>query len=137
MTAVASPPSFQSLPRLGWNSNNTGQGGLNPMSADDVSRMFMPRKSVQRTNSSSSIASSSSSTSTISAPAQQANGAPAAGNGDSTSWATKKKPARGVWTSSKAEPVSGVSDARPQPISSPASGPTATATMSAIHQPSP
>src|SRR5277367_6384024 len=125
MTAVASPPSFQSLPRLGWNSNNTGQGGLNPMSADDVSRMFMPRKSVQRTNSSSSIASSSSSTSTVSAPTQPSNGTPTANGESAAAWTAKKKPARGVWTSSKAEPVSGVSDARTQPVSSPASGPTA------------
>lgn len=113
MTAVASPPSLQ--PRLGWNSGSGVSGALDSMSADDV-RMFMPRKSVQRTNSSSSIASSTSSSSTISSSTVQNTGV-ATANGDGPQWATKKKPARGIWPASKAEPVSGVVPARPQPIS--------------------
>lgn len=136
MTAVASPPSFQPLGR--WNSGNSEQGGLNPMSADDVTRMFMPPKSVQRTNSSSSIASSSSS-STLTVPANttQTNGEAPITNGDQGAWGPRKKPVRGLWPSSKAEPVSGISKARPQPLPTATSGQSAASTMSAIHQPSP
>lgn len=134
-TAVASPPSFhQPLSRVGWNNNSGSAGGLNSMSADDVSRMFMPqRKSVQRTNSSSSIASNSS-TSTISAP-QQPSSNPTI-NGDSNHWSSKKKTRGGFWAASKAEPVSGVTTTRPQ-VSTTISGPNAASAMSAVHQPSP
>lgn len=137
MTAVASPPSLQPLAR--WNSGNGGQGGLNPMSADEVTRMFMPPKSVQRTNSSSSVASSSSSSSTLTIPATtpQANGEIPATTGEQGAWGPRKKPVRGLWPSSKAEPVSGISKARPQPLPTATSGQSAASTMSAIHQPSP
>ena len=137
MTAVASPPSFQPLAR--WNSGNGGQGGLNPMSADEVTRMFMPPKSVQRTNSSSSITSSSSSSSTLTIPANapQTNSEPPATNGDQGGYGARKKPVRGLWPSSKAEPVSGISKGRPQPLPTATSGQSAASTMSAIHQPSP
>ena len=139
MTAVASPPSVQSGPRLGWYSaGNGGQGALTSMSADEVSRMFMPRKNLQRTNSSSSLASnsSSSSTSTITAPPPHSN-AGQGSNAESGTWSSKKKSSRGVWPSSKSEPVSGVTNARSQPVSASPSGPTASSAMSAIHQPSP
>src|SRR5438552_1654947 len=137
MTAVASPPSVQSVPRLGWYSaGNGGQGALASSSADDVSRMFMPRKSVQRTNSSSSLASSLSSTSTVSAPSQHSNAGPSS-NTEPGTGASKKKPSRYIWSSSKAEPVSGVTNARSQGMSAPSSGPTASSGMSALHQPSP
>ncbi|KAH7037184.1 uncharacterized protein B0I36DRAFT_237689 [Microdochium trichocladiopsis] len=60
MTAVASPPTFSQHNRSGpWASLTGGHTGA----PDD--RMFMPRKSLQRNNSSSSI-SSTSSTSTVS-----------------------------------------------------------------------
>lgn len=108
--------------------------------------MFMPqRKSVQRTNSSSSVASSNSSTSTISSsqPQQQQQQPPpqpqpssSATNGDSSHWSSKRKPRGGFWPASKAEPVSGITTARPQ-VSTTTSGPNAVATMSAVHQPSP
>jgi pSer/pThr/pTyr-binding forkhead associated (FHA) protein len=101
-TAVASPPSFQSLPRLGWNST-TSQSGLNSMSADDVSRMFMPqRKTVQRTNSSSSVLSSSSTSSTATA-VQSSQNSNAVTNGDTGSYAAKKKPRGGFWPTAKAD----------------------------------
>jgi FHA domain len=136
-TAVASPPSFQPLSRLGWNSNSGGTGSLNSMSADEVSRMFMPqRKSIQRTNSSSSISSSTStnsSSSTISASQQPSSNSVT--NGESSQWSSKKKPRGGFWPASKAEPVSGVTTARPQ-ISTTASGPNAAAAVAAAHQPS-
>lgn len=134
-TAVVSPTSFQPLPRLGWNNNSGGAGGLNSMSADEVSRMFMPqRKSVQRTNSSSSISSASSSSTTIS-PSQQPSPSSVT-NGESGHWSSKKKPKGGFWPASKAEPVSGLTTTRPQ-VSTTTSGPNAVAAMSAVHQPSP
>ncbi len=138
MTAVASPPSFQPLPR--WNTGNGVPGALIPMSADEVSRMFMPRKSAQRTNSTSSVASSSSGSSTFTIPAtpSQMNGeTPTTANGDQGGWGQRKKAVKGIWPSSKAEAVSGISTARPQSSSTPSSGQSAASTMSAIHQPSP
>lgn len=109
------------------------------MSADEVTRMFMPPKSVQRTNSSSSVASSSSSSSTLTIPAitPQTNGEAPATNGEQGGWGPRKKSVRGLWPSSKAEPVSGISKARPQPLPTATSGQSAASTMSAIHQPSP
>ena len=105
------------------------------MSADEVSRMFMPqRKSVQRTNSSSSISSSNSSTSTIASP--QPPSSNSAANGDSSHWSSRKKSRGGFWPASKAEPVSGVTAARPQ-ISTTTSASNAAAAISAVHQPSP
>ncbi|PIG88807.1 cytoplasm to vacuole targeting Vps64 [Aspergillus arachidicola] len=73
MTAVASPPSVQSGPRLGWyESGNGGQGALSSMNGDEVSRMFMPRKTIQRSNSSSSLGSTTS-TSTVTSTPQNTN----------------------------------------------------------------
>ncbi|MCJ1356475.1 MAG: hypothetical protein MMC33_006470 [Icmadophila ericetorum] len=140
MTAVASPPSFQPLPRLGWNPDNNPSGALNSMSADDI-RTLMPRKNPQRSNSSSSIASSSStssasSTSTVLSAAPQTNGVTPATNGNSESWAHRKKPTRGLWPSPKAEPSIAI-DARPQSLPIPPSGQSAASVMSAIHQPAP
>lgn len=109
------------------------------MSADEVTRMFMDRKSVQRTNSSSSVTSlsSGSSTYTISATPSQTNIENPVTNGDQGGWGPRKKPAKGVWPSSKSEPVSGISTTRPIPIPTTSSGQSAASTMSAIHQPSP
>ena len=141
MTAVASPPSFQQNNRSAWGAS-VGQGGLTAMNADEVARMFMPRKSAQRTNSSSSITSSSSasSTATIVQPAPQLNGVPMSAAGDLSTWGTaaaRKKPQRaGPWPASKAEPISGVSTARPQSILT-TNGSSAATSMSSIHQPSP
>ncbi|OAX85071.1 hypothetical protein ACJ72_00543 [Emergomyces africanus] len=136
MTAVASPPSVQSGHRLGWYpAVDGGQGTLTPSGSDEGLRMFMPRKSVQRTNSSSSLNSVSSSTSTISANSQHSN-ATHASNESGTSL-SKKKPYKYSWSNSKAEPVSGVTNARSQPVSAPPSGTTASSAMSALHQPTP
>jgi hypothetical protein len=126
--------SLQPLPRIGWNSGNSGQGGLNSISTDEVSRMFMPRKSAQRSNSSSTITSS---TPTITAPSPQINGGPPTANGELGGGVSRKKPAKGLWPSSKAEPVSGITPARPQLLTSPSPGTPQAATMSAVHQPSP
>ncbi|EFQ97483.1 vacuolar protein sorting-associated protein 64 [Nannizzia gypsea CBS 118893] len=143
MTAVASPPSVQSAPRLGWYpTGDGGQGALTSMSADEVSRMLMPRKSVQRSNSSSSLSSNSSNSSTSTVTSQlpiqpQSNGVsvPAQGPGaDSSNATTRKKPSRYTWSSSKADPVSGVTNTRPQTVSVPPSGVSASSAMSALHQ---
>ncbi|DAA73334.1 TPA_exp: Uncharacterized protein A8136_5259 [Trichophyton benhamiae CBS 112371] len=144
MTAVASPPSVQSAPRLGWYpTGDGGQGSLSSMSADEVSRMLMPRKSVQRSNSSSSLSSNSSTSSTSTVTSQlpiqaQSNGVsvPAQGSSaeSSSNATTRKKPSRYTWSSSKADPVSGVTNTRPQTVSVPPSGVSASSAMSALHQ---
>lgn len=134
MTAVASQPSFQ--PR--WSSGS----GVEGISAEEVTRMFMPRKGAQRTNSISSTTSSASSpTFTTPAPAPQTNGDTPTTNGEQGGWGPKKKAAsgaRGLWPSSKAEPVSGISTARSQTLPTPSSGQSAASTMNtALHQPCP
>ena len=140
MTAVANPRSFQQNSRSVWGAS-VGQGGLN-MNADEVARMFAPRKSAQRANSSSSISSNSStsSTATIPTPAPQTNGVPTTASSDSSSWGTaaarKKTQRAGPWPTSKAEAISGVSAARPQSILA-TNGPAAASSISTLHQPSP
>ena len=136
MTAVASPPSLHSLPRLGWNSINGISGSGDSMSSDESTRMFMPRKSVQRTNSSSSVASTSSSSSTISASSVQNTNGVGTGS-DGPQWATKKKPTRGLWPTSKAEAASGVVTGRPQSIATVNGGKPLTTNGQTLHQPSP
>ncbi|KAH7381902.1 cytoplasm to vacuole targeting protein-like protein Vps64 [Cadophora sp. MPI-SDFR-AT-0126] len=143
MTAVANLPSFQQNSRSAW-SANVSQGGLNAMNADEVARMFMPRKSAQRANSSSSIssnssASSTSSTSTIAQVQPQTNGVPMIPSGDLSTWggtaaARKKTPRTGPWPAGKSE-VSGMSTAKPQSILA-QNGSTAASSMTSIHQPS-
>ncbi|RYP40578.1 hypothetical protein DL767_001578 [Monosporascus sp. MG133] len=87
MTAVASPPAFTQHNRPAWAIN----GGGHPVNPDELNRMFVPRKNLQRNNSSSSIASTSSnsSTSTVisgnSNSNPQSNGAPMPSN-DMNSW---------------------------------------------------
>src|SRR5271167_2139834 len=101
MTAVANPPSFQQNNRPAWGAS-VSQGGLNSMNSDEVARMFMPRKSAQRANSSSSISSnssitssSSSLTSTMTQQTPQTNGVSIPHNSDGGGWSTaaaRKKP---------------------------------------------
>ncbi|KAK4990248.1 hypothetical protein LTR66_006860 [Elasticomyces elasticus] len=95
--------------------------------------MFMPgpRKSAQRTNSSSSITSSASSNSTINISSVQANGTSTAPD----SWAARKRPTKNLWPTGKAEPVAGISTARPQLVSTASSGTSATSAMTALHAP--
>ena len=103
-TAVASPPSVQtSHSRNGWPSGSSGQVHLNSMSSEDISWMFVPRKSAQQTNSSSSLSSSSSTGTLLSASQHHVNGVI---NGDHSA-GSRKRLVRGPWPSSKAEPVSG------------------------------
>ncbi|KAI2713690.1 hypothetical protein CBS147333_2476 [Penicillium roqueforti] len=138
MTAVASPPSVESGSRLGWySSSNGGEGALSSANADDVSRMFMPRKHIQRSNSSSSLGSNSSvsSASTVTTPSQDTHAAQNSASESETWSSSKKKYSKNIWPSSKSEPVSGVTNARSQAVPAFSSGPSASSTMSAMHQP--
>ncbi|KAI9791327.1 MAG: hypothetical protein M1833_001552 [Piccolia ochrophora] len=135
MTAVAPPPSFQPLSRATWNTGNGTPGNLNSMSSEEVSRMFMPRKSAQRSNSSSSVASSASGTSTITQSSAIPNGNPLPTGGDLSGWSSRKKPARALWSSSKSDSGSGMSTTRPHPVTS--TGPAAQSVMAPVHQSAP
>lgn len=110
-TIVASPQTFQSLPRVGWDGpSGNHQSGFPPMSNDDVSRMFMPqRKVVTRSSSSSSLASNSSASS--STTVTSANDSAYERNTNDPGPA-KKKQRGGFWPVSKAESTSSVSNAR-------------------------
>lgn len=100
------------------------------MNAEEVARMFMPRKSAQRANSSSSVASSTA-TATNS---PQINGT-VSPSGAEGAFGTRKKGTRtGPWPSGKAEPVAAVTTTRPQSILA-TSGASAASAMSSIHQP--
>lgn len=130
MTAVAPSSTLQTgLARNGWPSSN-GQISLNAMTQDEVSRMFVPRKSVQRTNSSSSV-SSTSSTNTVTSHS----GGDTGFSSQNDANGVRKKPARGFWPSSKAEPVSGLSTAKSQSVSAAIPGPSAASAISALHNP--
>ncbi|KAF2643206.1 hypothetical protein P280DRAFT_488307 [Massarina eburnea CBS 473.64] len=94
----------------------------------------MPRKSAQRSNSSSSISSQASTSSTLSTTSS-ANGVGAAPVGDSSTWAARKK--RGLWPATKTEPVAGITNARSQPVAPAAPGPSAASAMTALHSPAP
>ncbi|KAK7985150.1 FHA domain-containing protein [Apiospora saccharicola] len=119
-----------------------GHGGqtLNQMNPEELNRMFLPRKNIQRTNSSSSLSSnaSNSSTSTVVGPNTQqpsqsnaANGgASMSAAGDLSSWpnatgARKRPQAKAPWPSSKPEAQSDFSSrmaARPQMMPGNANG---------------
>ncbi len=75
------------------------------MSTDEVSRMFLPqRKTVQRSNSSSSLSSTSSTGSTVTLTENNVSAEPTHG--------AKKKARGGFWPVSKSESTSSVSNAR-------------------------
>ncbi|KAI0154131.1 hypothetical protein GGR57DRAFT_117467 [Xylariaceae sp. FL1272] len=125
MTAVASPPTFAQHNRTPWGINGmNGMNGVNGtangngqiMQNDDLNRLLMSRKPLQRNNSSSSIssASSASSTSTVATSAsnpnsQQSNGIPASPQ-ELNAWpnganaAQRKRPQpKGPWPNPKPE----------------------------------
>ncbi|KAK8008793.1 FHA domain-containing protein [Apiospora marii] len=127
MTAVASPPTLVQHNRPAWGMNGHGGQTLNQMNPEELNRMFLPRKNIQRTNSSSSLSSnaSNSSTSTVVGPNTQqpsqsnaANGgASMSAAGDLSSWpnatAARKRPqGKAPWPSSKPEGQSDFSAAR-------------------------
>ncbi|KAK3330658.1 hypothetical protein B0H66DRAFT_71182 [Apodospora peruviana] len=111
MTAVASPPSFANLNRPGW--INGGQS-LNSMTSDDGRgmNMFASRKTIQRSNSSSSVSSTSSnsSTSTVTSNAQT-NGNSMPASGDPSGWPNsaprkRQQQTKGQWPNGKPEGTS-------------------------------
>ncbi|KAJ8070531.1 hypothetical protein OCU04_000905 [Sclerotinia nivalis] len=142
MTAVANLPSFPQINRSAWGSS-VNQGGMNAMNGDEVSRMFMPRKSAQRANSSSSITSSSSnsstsSNSTISQQTPLTNGVPMSSSSESNNWGTaaarKKVPrAQPSWTN-KSDTLTGSNTTRP---SSTLTNGNSGSSMTPLHQPAP
>ncbi|KAL1836972.1 hypothetical protein VTJ49DRAFT_4422 [Mycothermus thermophilus] len=113
MTAVANPPSFANINRPGW---INGAQALNSIAASDDPRglnLLMQRKTLQRTNSSSSISSttSNSSTSTVTSNASaQPNGIAMPGAVEVNGWANpaarKRPPTKGPWPNGKADGVS-------------------------------
>ena len=112
------------------------------MSADDVTRIFMPRKGPQRVTSSSSMASTTSSSSVSSTATVISNASPSTGSSlkemaEREGWTHRKKAARGLWPSTKPDSASSISNPRPQSLAMPSSGSTPGATASSIHQPSP
>lgn len=128
MTAVAPPVQFQNINRQAW----SAEGGAN-------GAMYMPRKSAQRTNSSSSLSSQASSTSTLSAASQQSqpNGVALPNGTDASTWAARKtKGPKGLYPAAKTEPVAGLSIARPQQIATAGPGASAASAMSALQAPS-
>ncbi|KAI9652594.1 MAG: hypothetical protein M1831_006698 [Alyxoria varia] len=108
------------------------------MTPEEVSRMFAPRKNVQRSNSSSSLQSNSSSTSSASTASASSNNNNNQPNGiqNGENSAGYRKKTKGLWPSSKAEPVSGLSTARPQSVSAATVGPSAASAISALQSPS-
>ncbi|KAJ5888443.1 hypothetical protein N7495_008484 [Penicillium taxi] len=121
MTAVASPPSVQSGPRLAW--YNTAEETQD--AADEITR-FLPRKTPNyRSSSLGSTSSTATTTPQDSHAAQKPEKRPL----------IKKKP-RNPWPNSKSEPVAEVANARLQAVPAFTSGSSAASTMSAIHQPS-
>ncbi|KAL2258557.1 hypothetical protein VTK26DRAFT_8088 [Humicola hyalothermophila] len=111
MTAVANPPSFANINRPGWINGGQTLGSIN---SDDVRgiNMFAPRKTLQRTNSSSSVSStaSNSSTSTVTSNnSSQQNGIPMSATGDTNGWSRKRPTAKAQWSNGKSEPSADVS----------------------------
>lgn len=136
MTAVAPPVQLQQPSRPGWTSAD-GQNGLGNMAQEDAGRTFITgtRKPLgpQRSNSSISTSSTASSASTLSAAST---GTTNASNGVAAEhWATRKKAARGPWPPGKSEPISGLSTARPQSVSTVSGGQSAASGLSALHTP--
>lgn len=126
MTAVASPPTFNQHNRPAWGINGGHAGQINPMNPDELNRMFLPRKNLQRNNSSSSISSTSSvsSTSTIATPGSQTNGNAMPVQNDMGAWSngagTRKRPQpKAPWPAPKPDAQSDfvrMSAGRPQLI---------------------
>ncbi|EUC48045.1 hypothetical protein COCMIDRAFT_88466 [Bipolaris oryzae ATCC 44560] len=97
----------------------------------------MPRKSAQRSNSSSSLSSQASASSTLSASSSSShpNGTAPLNAAD---WAAtrKAKAPKGLWPATKTEPIAGITAARTQPIASAGPGSSAASAMSALQAPS-
>ncbi|KAJ5025478.1 hypothetical protein J3E73DRAFT_234230 [Bipolaris maydis] len=127
MTAVAPPVNYQNINRQAWSAEGVPNGGA----------IFMPRKSAQRSNSSSSLSSQASASSTLSASSSSShpNGTAPLNAAD---WAAtrKAKAPKGLWPATKTEPIAGITAARTQPIASAGPGSSAASAMSALQAPS-
>lgn len=145
MTAVASPPNLEPLPRLGWNSSeNGGQGGL---SAEDVSRMFVPKKTPQSTSSASSLSSTTSVSSktpnpTVAIVDSKVQKEPPSAGEEKEGWGGPSKFSRGFWPQSKPAVVntsstSAVVNGRSQANGTTLSNSAAVQTASALSQTTP
>ncbi|KAM3429570.1 hypothetical protein NHJ13734_008112 [Beauveria thailandica] len=116
MTAVANPLAFPQVSRSSWGTIN----GNSPMNPDEVRGMFVPRKNLARSNSSSSISSDSSNTS-VATNGSQANGTPLSSTSDISQWSAngpqRKRPqAKNPWPTGKGDmsaEFSRVSNGRP------------------------
>ncbi|KAI9172514.1 VPS64 Vacuolar sorting [Paramyrothecium foliicola] len=104
MTAVANPPTFPQISRPAWGTIS----GNNPMNPDEVRGMFVPRKTLPRSNSSSSISSNSSvsSNTTVATNGSQSNGTALSTASDLSQWsansAPRKRPQpKSVWPAGK------------------------------------
>ncbi|ROW13634.1 hypothetical protein VPNG_04502 [Cytospora leucostoma] len=117
MTAVASPPSFSNINRPAWGIN--GGQSLDSMNSEDVRGALMPRKTISRTNSSTSVSSNSSTTSNSTAVSSngQLNTVPQPAAGDLGVWpnaAPRKRPqGKGPWNGGGTE-LGRMPTARPQ-----------------------
>ncbi|KAL6882889.1 hypothetical protein HDV57DRAFT_464172 [Trichoderma longibrachiatum] len=103
MTAVANPPTFPQISRPPWATIN----GNNQMNSEDVRGMFMNRKSISRTNSSSSIASNASNT-TVASNGSHSNATSLSSASDLSQWsngsANRKRPQpKNPWPAGKGD----------------------------------
>ncbi|KAH6980964.1 hypothetical protein BKA56DRAFT_673418 [Ilyonectria sp. MPI-CAGE-AT-0026] len=109
MTAVANPQTFPQISRPAWGTIN-GNHQMNPDDARGGIGMFVPRKTLSRTNSSSSVSSNSSNSSatTVASNGSQPNGTPMSSTTDLSQWsangAPRKRPQpKSAWPAGKGD----------------------------------
>ncbi|KAM0252821.1 hypothetical protein ACHAQJ_007560 [Trichoderma viride] len=113
MTAVANPPTFPQISRPPWGTIN----GNNQMNSEDVRGMFMTRKSLSRSNSSSSISSNASNT-TVATNGSHSNATSLSSASDLSQWsngsANRKRPQpKNPWPAGKEPDFSRLPQGRP------------------------
>ncbi|KAH7161248.1 hypothetical protein EDB81DRAFT_337865 [Dactylonectria macrodidyma] len=109
MTAVANPQTFPQISRPAWGTIN-GNHQMNPDDARGGIGMFVPRKTLSRSNSSSSVSSTSSNSSatTVASNGSQLNGTPMSSTTDLSQWsangAPRKRPQpKSAWPAGKGD----------------------------------
>ncbi|KAH7126319.1 hypothetical protein B0J13DRAFT_454782 [Dactylonectria estremocensis] len=109
MTAVANPQNFPQISRPAWGTIN-GNHQMNPDDARGGIGMFVPRKTLSRSNSSSSVSSTSSNSSatTVASNGSQLNGTPMSSTTDLSQWsangAPRKRPQpKSAWPAGKGD----------------------------------
>ncbi|KAL7900666.1 hypothetical protein HDV63DRAFT_288522 [Trichoderma sp. SZMC 28014] len=113
MTAVANPPTFPQISRPPWGTIN----GNNQVNTEDVRGMFMTRKSLSRSNSSSSISSNASNT-TVATNGSHSNATSLSSASDLSQWsngsANRKRPQpKNPWPAGKEPDFSRLPQGRP------------------------